>query len=90
MAECFWSGVNDADLAMLDRRIDRVITSLGTEGAVRYLGSILMRDDEVVLCQFDGLAKTVRDVVEQAEIPFERLLATTHSPWPLSRNGGPR
>ena len=39
----------------------------------RYLGSILLREDEVVLCQFEGTAETVRDVAERAQIPFERL-----------------
>jgi hypothetical protein len=81
VAECFWPGVGDADLATLDRRVERVIAELTTERAVRYLGSILMREDEVVLCQFEGPAESVRDVAEQAEIPFERILATAHSPW---------
>jgi hypothetical protein len=89
VAECFWPDVGDADLVALDRRIERVIAELATERAVRYLGSILMREDEVVLCQFEGPAESVRAVAEQAEIPFERILATVHSPWPLSRNGGP-
>ena len=88
VAECYWPDVVDADLATLDRRIDQVIAELATGRAVRYLGSILLREDEVVLCQFEGPAARVRDVAERAEIPFERILATAHSPWPLSRNGG--
>jgi hypothetical protein len=87
VAECYWPDVDDADLATLDQRIDRVIAELADSGrAVRYLGSILLRDDEVVLCQFEGPADSVRDVAELAEVPFERILATAHSP--LSRNGG--
>jgi hypothetical protein len=27
-------------------------------------------------------------VAARADIPFERILAAAHSPWPLSRNGG--
>lgn len=76
VAECYWPDVDDADLATLDRRIDRVIAELGSDRAVRYLGSILLREDEVVLCQFEGPADRVRDVVELAEVPFERILAT--------------
>jgi hypothetical protein len=89
VAECYWPDVDGADLATLDHRIDRVIAELATEDAVRYFGSILLREDEVVLCQFEGPAAHVRDVAERAEIPFERILATAHSPWPLSPNGGP-
>ncbi len=88
VAECYWPDVDDAELATLDRRIDGVIAELGPDRAVRYLGSILLREDEVVLCQFEGPADSVRDVAELAEVPFERILATSHSPWPLTRNGG--
>ena len=88
VAECFWPGVGDADLATLERRIQQVIAEGTTGRTVRYLGSILLRQDEVVLCQFEGHADAVRDVAERAEIPFERILATAHSPWPLSRTGG--
>ena len=44
---------------------------------VRYLGSILLREDEVVLCQFEGTADAVREVVTCAEVPFERILEST-------------
>ena len=50
---------------------------------VRYLGSILMREDEVVLCLFDGTAEAVRRAAEQAEVPFERILEATAAPWPI-------
>jgi hypothetical protein len=86
VAECFWPDVDDADLATLDRRIERALADLTTEPAVRYLGSILLREDEVVLCEFEGRAERVREVAERAEIPFERILATTHSPWPLTQD----
>ena len=74
------AGRQEADLDALDRR------STGSPraragAAVRYLGSILLREDEVVLCQFEGTAATVRDVAERAEIPFERILAAARSPW---------
>ena len=51
---------------------------------VRYLGSILLREDEVVLCQFDGTAETVRAVAERAQVPFERILHAARSPWTQS------
>lgn len=87
-AECFWPDVSEADLAALDRRIAETVAELTRTEAVRYLGSILLRDDEVVLCQFQGSAETVRVIAERARIPFERILATAHSPQPLSRPRG--
>jgi hypothetical protein len=83
VAECFWPGVAEADLCDLDERIVTATASLAVAGpAARYLGSILMRDDEVVLCLFEGSETEVRAAAEQAAIPFERILATAHSPWP--------
>jgi hypothetical protein len=41
---------------------------------VRYLGSILMAEDEVVLCQFEGTSAAVREAAERAQIPFERIV----------------
>lgn len=84
VAECFWPDVDDADLAALEQRIERIVADPSAGRMVRYLGSILLREDEVVLCRFEGAAEHVRDVAEQAEIPFERILAAAHSPWPLS------
>ncbi len=34
VAECFWPGVDDADLASLDRRIERVIAELAGHAGV--------------------------------------------------------
>jgi hypothetical protein len=72
VAECFWPDVRDSDLEALDRRLAEVV-------AVRYLGSILMRGDDVVLCEFEGTEDAVRGVVELAGIPFERILRTVRS-----------
>ena len=48
-----------------------------------YLGSILLREDEVVLCQFEGTTEAVLEVARSAEIPFERLLESARSRWPI-------
>jgi len=77
IAECFWPDVSEADLEALDRRVAQAATGV----AVRYLGSILLREDEVVLCQFDGPADGVRAVAERAEVPFERILHAARAPW---------
>jgi len=82
VAECFWIGVTDDDLRGLDERAARAIDRIGLDGeTVRYLGSVLMRADEVVLCFFEGTAEGVRRAAEDAAIPFDRILETASSPW---------
>ena len=80
VAECFWPDVSEADLEALDRRVEQAAAELAPP-QVCYLGSILLREDEVVLCQLDGPADTVRAVAERARVPFERILQTARSPW---------
>jgi hypothetical protein len=83
IAECFWSGVREDDLHDLDRRIGASIGAVvGDGGPVRYLGWLLVIDDEVVLVAFDGPIATVRRVAEHAEIPFGRILEIVHARWP--------
>ena len=72
VAECYWPDVREEEVRTLDRRI---VDSLVDD--VRYLGSVLIRDDEVVLCHFEGTADAIRRVAAQAHVPYERLLATT-------------
>jgi hypothetical protein len=79
VAECFWPDVRDSDLEALDRRLAEVVAMPGRARPVRYLGSILMRGDDVVLCEFEGTEDAVRGVVELAGIPFERILRTVRS-----------
>lgn len=74
VAECFWPDVHERDVRELDERI-RV--SAAGRNDVRYLGSFLIRTDEVILCQFQGTLSAVRALAERARIPFERLLETT-------------
>jgi hypothetical protein len=79
VAECYWPDVREEDLAGLDHRIDEAIVELGAAYAVRYVGAMLLREDEVVLCRFEGSAESVRAVAERAAIRYERILATTYS-----------
>ena len=72
VAECFWPDVREEDVRALEERIAACLVD-----GVRYLGSLLIREDEVVLCQFEGAASAVRRVAEDARVPFERLLETT-------------
>jgi hypothetical protein len=81
VGECYWPGVVESDLQALDERLRASTAVLQRRGEpVRYLGSILLRADEVVLCQFEGTPAGVREVAEQAEVPFERILESTITP----------
>jgi hypothetical protein len=87
VAECFWPGVERSDLEALDLRVEAAVAELRRRKAsIRYVGSILLEEDEVVLCQFEGGADDVREAVELAKVPFERLLEASRSPW--SPGGG--
>jgi hypothetical protein len=65
VAECYWPDVREEDVRALDQRI------------AASLGSVLIREDEVVLCHFEGTAAAIRRVAELASVPYERLLAAT-------------
>ena len=86
VAECLWPDVHDDDLRALDERARKHAERLAAAGLpARYIGSLLMREDEVVLCLFEGELDAVRAVAEAAEIPFERILETARSPWNLQQ-----
>jgi Nickel responsive protein SCO4226-like len=85
VVECFWSGVDEAAVREVDARAARSTAELTAAGEpVRYLGSLLVREDETVFCLFEGPKQTVQKAAEQAQIPFERILEATRSPWPLA------
>jgi hypothetical protein len=82
LTECLWPGVRDADLQDLDERARRCAADVSSDGRpVRFLGSTLIIEDEVVLCTFEGSADAVREVAERASIPFDRILESSHGPW---------
>jgi hypothetical protein len=83
VTECYWSGVREEDLSALDRRVGASLEAVAGDGEpVRYLGWLLVIDDEVVLVLFEGPIGTVRRVAEHAGIPFGRILQVAHPPWP--------
>ncbi len=74
VVECFWPGVDTADLDALDRRAIAAVAALDAEGIlVVYRGSWLIREDEVVLCFLSGTRTDVTAAARRAEIPFERI-----------------
>lgn len=72
VAECFWPDVRTEDVRALDERVRSLL-----DGGVVYRGSMLIRKDEVVLCEFEGTRAAVRSLAERAGVPFERLLETS-------------
>lgn len=83
VAECYWPDVREEEVRELDRRIAASLTE-----DVRYVGSVLIREDEVVLCHFEGTADAIRRVAKEARLPYERLLAVTASLTEESRRQG--
>ncbi len=82
VAECFWSGIREEDLHQLDGRIDAAVAELADrDDRIAYLGSMLILDDEVVLCLFEGPIATVQLVTARSGIQFGRVLAATGAPW---------
>jgi putative methionine-R-sulfoxide reductase with GAF domain len=88
VAECFWPGVGKRDLNALDERAATAAGLLASKGrTVRYLGSLLFQEDEVVLCMFAGEEAAIREVAAAARIPFARIVASARSPRALAANG---
>ena len=80
IVECFWPGLCEDDVATVDRRAIAAAAELAAGGEdVAYIGSLMMRDDEVLLCRFSGSPETVRRAAERAGIPFERILGASSS-----------
>ena len=78
LAECFWPGVTPAHLEELDARASRITTDAD---AVRYLGSMLTQEDEVVFCFFEAAsASVVEQAARRAQIPFARVIESTGLP----------
>ena len=87
LAECFLPDVQEADLRALDARAEASAVALAAAGRrVRYLGSLLLREDEVVLCLFAGERDAVDEAARMAEVPFERIVETARSPWASHHN----
>ncbi|HEY2285889.1 MAG TPA: hypothetical protein VGH88_09120 [Streptosporangiaceae bacterium] len=70
IVERYWPGVTEADVRQAAAALQ---AAAGTD--VRYLGSILMPGDEVVLFRFDALsAPHVAASAEQAGLRCDRLV----------------
>jgi hypothetical protein len=87
VAECLWPDVCEGDVRALDERAAEASERLAAHGgSVRYLGSLFMREDEVVLCLFRGGREDVHRVASAARIPYDRILEATCSPRPVEND----
>ena len=89
VAECFWPGVDEAAVRALGARAGESAAELAHAGQqVRYLGSILMLEDEVVLCLFAGDGGVVRRAGPSGPaFPSSASWRRGGSPWPIPKPG---
>jgi hypothetical protein len=79
VAECLLPGVTPEIVEALG---DRVRAELArSRSPVSFLGSLLMPEDEVLLCLFAGPLAEVLAVSERAQLPFERILGCLSFGW---------
>jgi hypothetical protein len=88
VAECLMPGMSRATAEALGRRVRQELAALPGR-RVTFLGSLLMPEDEVLLCLFAGPEAEVREVSERAGVPFERILACMGIGCRTAAGGGP-
>ena len=75
-AKCYWPGVNETEFEAIAARAT-AHSSRDARRAAKYLGSLLFRDDELVLCLFEARSPSaVKRASERAGIPCERVMDT--------------
>lgn len=76
VAKCYWPGVNETEFEAIAARATENSSRHAPRGA-KYLGSLLFRDDELVLCIFQAPSPSaVKRASERAGIPCERVMDT--------------
>jgi hypothetical protein len=79
IAECLLPGVTPE---IAERLADQVRSELARSmSPVSFIGSLLMPEDEVLLCLFAGPFAEVRALSERAGLPFERILRCVGLGW---------
>jgi hypothetical protein len=95
-AKCYWPGVSEAELKHTAARAAEN-SSRDALSHVRYIGSLLFRDDELVLCMFEAPSRSAaKRASERAGVPFERVMESvwlrphdrTSAPQPSTSGGG--
>ena len=75
LVECFWPGVTREQVEAANARARaRAAARLRAGSSLRFLGSLLVPSDEVVLFQFTaGSSEEVVRTSREAELPFDRI-----------------
>jgi hypothetical protein len=74
LVECYWPGVDELRLGQVIHRLTD--TPRGRSGDVGWLSSILIPDDEIVLClATGGSAEVIRAAAQRAGLPAERVVS---------------
>jgi hypothetical protein len=81
VAECLLPGVTAAIAEALAEQVRAELARSPAPGDVSFLGSLLMPEDEVLLCLFTGPLAEVRAISERAGLPFERILRCVGLGW---------
>ena len=79
VAECLLPGITPAIANALGDAVNAELAR--SRNPVSFLGSLLMPEDEVLLCLFAGPLAEVRTVSERAGLPFERILGCLGFGW---------
>lgn len=79
VVECYLPGVQSDQVAGMDRRLRAAVRQLAEQGEqVAYRGSLLFREDEVMLCLFAASsAEVVRRLSLTAALSYERIVEAT-------------
>jgi len=75
LVECFWPGVTREQVEAANARArERAGALLRAGSSLRFLGSLLVPSDEVVLFQFSaGSSEEVVRTSLEAKLPFDRI-----------------
>jgi len=79
VAECLLPGLTPALAEAFGERLRAEAASF--PGQVAFIGSLLMPEDEVLLCLFAGPVADIRALSERAGLPFERILHCVGLSW---------
>ena len=70
-AKCYWPSVTETNLEVV---AERAVRTTASRDRVAYLDSLLFSADDLVLCFFEGPARTRRGARQTPASPRERLM----------------
>ena len=81
LVECYWPGVDAGNVA-------EALARAKNDGDAHCVDSILVPEDEIVLCVFEGpSAEAVREASRRSGFPSERVTRSIHVLPPRVENG---